>query len=113
MNSSVRDAVCVNTRPVNVHNKREQAIIAAHNQEEGEVGCTGTLLNRCCQDHISDKGNSGARHDMIASFLRTVAVPSLEEHQEPAYDIWRNSHALCIDGRVAQVFDELKVAEVR
>jgi hypothetical protein len=43
-----------------------------------------------------------------ASIVGAVAVPGLDEDHEPAHDVGRHSHALSVQGREAEAFDELK-----
>ncbi|KAG5636316.1 hypothetical protein H0H81_008430 [Sphagnurus paluster] len=42
----------------NEHDKREQAVIAANDQEEGKVGGTNTLVNGGGKDKVSSEGYS-------------------------------------------------------
>ena len=104
------------------HHQREQAEVTADDEEEGEIARADALLHTRCEDEIAEEGDEGRRHHVPAAITRAVlrntkrmtghslaqwcgkkthGVPSLEDDKEPAGDVGRDRHALCVDAAEA------------
>lgn len=92
---------------ISLHDQREQAVISSNDQEKRKIGRTDTLLHRRCKNDIPDEGDRTRGHDVPASIVSAVAVPSLNEDHEPSHDVGRHSEALSVDRRETKAFDEL------
>lgn len=66
-------------------------------------------MHRGGQDDVANEGQCAGEHDVKAPLAGAVAVPGLEEDEEPADNVRRDGETLGIDSREAEIFDELCV----
>ncbi len=90
------------------HYQRKQTVVSADNQEDSKVGRADTLFSAGCQYHVADERNCTRDHDMPSAVARAIAVPCLDEHQEPADCIRSHGQSLSINGGESEVFDKLR-----